>query len=435
MDKPQYFLAALKAQCFLKKAWVCAAFSLTREAPGAWKHQPYPYRLVAEPNGYFYVDPEHPDQLLPIEDAPAGKPLFQWLDGISLEPGDLPNLPKGGRASYGTTLMNQTVLCYPFGPKIEFQWDAMTPRGLEKLILPRFRDDPVTPDTEPPSTKSNIYVTEYLRFTAAMFYMTSFTQISTPAATRKTMTAAPGIIALRENLLKEHKDMLDDPVVIAKIQAELVKHDKAYLKGDAGEGFLISGKAFAVVRQSLYGMIGAQKTMGGNEFKTVKTSLAEGWDASTFTLMNNTSRSGSFDRGAETQLGGESVKWLLRASSNMNIAADDCGVKLGNPQWITEDRHNTIGFGVVSEKGTVVLTEENYGEYLGKKVMIRSPAFCKGTITDYCKMCVGPRLSVSPTGLSNAVSQYGNTFMLISLGNMHGKQLSVAHMDFMKELT
>jgi hypothetical protein len=44
--------------------------------------------------------------------------------------------------------------------------------------------------------------------------------------------------------------------------------------------------------------------------------------------MNNSLRAGTFNRSAQTQLGGESVE-IMRTSSNITITDDDCSSKLG----------------------------------------------------------------------------------------------------------
>lgn len=431
MDRASLFLAAMNAELFRKKTWVIQAFSLTREDHDAYKKDPYPYRIVALPNGYHYVSPDNPAELILIEDAAPGRPLYKFKDLIHVPAGAIPTVDEPIDTLYGNVFVNYTIVLYPFKGKIAFQLGEIDPRSLERLILERLTDDDLAAlSTETDPYKKPIPVSERIVQADACFYLTGFTQISTPSATEKTMTPAPGILELRTKLLAENKDHFDDPAVIAKISAALIAYDKEYMKGDRGEDFLIDhGKSYGVVRAKRFGMIGGQKGLAAGEFDVIQSSLDEGWDINSFSTMNNTSRAGSYDRGAETQLGGESVKWLLRASSNINILLNtDCGTRLGMPQLITNDKHNTIGFHVVTEQGAVELTNENYDQYLGKRVMIRSPMFCQSRLTDFCYICVGPRLSASPTGASNAISQYGNTFMALSLKSMHGKQLKVVEL-------
>lgn len=433
MDKASLFLAAMNAGLFKQKVWVIQAFSLTRESPEAYLEDPYPYRIVALPNGYHYVSPDHSRQLIKIDDAVVGTPLFRFNEVIHVPDNVVPTVLEPIETMYGIVLVNYIMVLDPLHNKIPFQQGVITARNIEKLILSRLVDDAIaleSKETDP--FKQPISVSERVAQADATFYLTGFAQIATPSATEKTMTAAPGILELRAKLLAENRDNLGDPAVIAKISAQLQAYDREYLKGDRGNDFLAidPGKSFGIIRAKRFGMIGGQKGLADNDFDIVQNSLDEGWDLNSFVAMNNTSRSGSYDRGADTQLGGESVKWLLRASSNINILINtDCGTKLGNPQVITNDKHNTIGFSVVTEQGAVELTHDNYDQYLGKRVMIRSPMFCVSKYTDICGVCAGPRLSASPTGASNSISQYGNTFMRLKLKSMHGSQLKIAEID------
>jgi hypothetical protein len=164
----------------------------------------------------------------------------------------------------------------------------------------------------------------------------------------------------------------------------------------------------------------------------IQNSLAEGWDINAFPEMNNTLRAGSFNRGAQTVLGGVAVKGLLRASANLNVTADDCGSRIGVVSDITKDTLSRfVGRSVILKEGTEVMrTEEDVGRYLGKRIMIRSPMYCKFDKTDYCKVCLGERLANNPEGLSIAVSEYGSTFLAIFMSAAHSKALQLAKMDW-----
>jgi hypothetical protein len=432
MNKIDFFLAAMTAGLYRRRAWVISAFSLIREGPEDWKKDPYAFRLVQTPSGHFYVNPENLGELLQIEGVwDAGVPPFDHKERLALKAGQVPNLTKDVDTTYGNVLANYIALVWPFDAKIPYQEGRFSPGKIEELILPRLKDDPPdgAQDRTPPES-SAIFVHEYLKFCDAMFYIAGFAQLWVPAGTKKTMTPAPGINELKAKLLEENKERLHDPAVIAKIQAELVKYDREYLKGDPGENFLIGKKSFEVVRSKLFGMHGAEVGLSESvDVDLIENSLSQGWDIDKFPAMNNSLRAGSFNRGAQTELGGESVKWLLRASSNIKVTDDDCGTTLGNevetdvPGWL-------IGFSVVTKKGSERVTEENVGEYLGKKLVVRSPMFCKLPKTDYCKTCVGDRLASNPTGLSTAISEYGSAFLSIYMAAAHGKALTLAKMDF-----
>jgi hypothetical protein len=455
MKKHDYFLAACNAQEFRRRAWVISAFSMINEAPDDWKKDPYPYRLVQTRTAYFFVNPEKTDELIQLEDADPTKPPFDHKEKFLLKPGDIPNYGEGEQqdliTSYGQYFFNWVIFVYPFGQKIRYQSGRVMPDDIEKMILPRLQDDP-TPNAQMvldanarieqrnghdvlelgDPKRQPIYVKEYLVMADSAFYLAGFTQLWVPAATRKTMTAPPGIAELKAQLLEKYKDKLHDPAVIAKIDAELIKYDTEYLKGDLGEGFLIENKGRKVVRRKLFLMTGAEAGLeDGIDVDLIQNSLSEGWDIEKFPIMNDSLRAGSYNRGAETMLGGEAVKWLLRASSNMMVTQADCGSNLGVPVVLDDtNKKKYLGFSVVTGEGHEKLNDESIGKYLGQKVMIRSPMFCRLEKTDYCAVCVGDRLAMNPTALSSAVSEYGSKFMLLFMKKMHGTQLALAHMNY-----
>ncbi len=428
MLKKDFFLAAMAAEEYKRAAWVISAFSLIKEDPEHWKIDNYPFRVVQLPTGHWFVSPTDKDTLVQISDAKAGEPILDFHEHLELKAKEIPNLKKAITTSYGNVLVNYVGLIYPFGEKLEFLEGKISAAQIENLIVRRLKD---TPKPDAKRDDKDIYVDEYLRFCDAMFYLTNFTQLCVPAGSRKSMTVSPDILPLRAKLIEENKDRLHDPAVIAKIDATLIAADKAWIKGDDAEKFLLSGKAYNVVRKKLFLQIGGEMGFGeGQDIEYIPRSLKEGWDITKFPILNNSLRASSFNRGAETQLGGESVKWLLRASSNMAVTKDDCGSKMGNEFLITDQKDNWIGFSVVAPAGSLKLTEENIGEYLGKKVTLRSPMYCKLDKTDFCKVCVGDRLAANPTALSAAVAEYGSAFLQLFLALAHGKTLALVKMDY-----
>jgi hypothetical protein len=453
MKKHDYFIAAMNAGLFRRRAWVISAFSIINEGPEDYQKDMYPYRIVQTRTGYFFVNPENTNELLPLEGCDPAIAPFNRKDKFLLQAGQIPNYTESTPhpTSYGQYFFNWVIVAYPFGNKIPYLSGRISPGAIEKMVLPRLQDDPtpnaqmvlaanaaVADRTGSPvldlgdPRKQPIYVKEYLVMADAAFYLAGFTQLWVPAATRKAMTAPPGLAELKAQLLEQYKDKLHDPAVIAKIDAELIKFDSEYLKGDDAEGFLIENKSRKVVRRKLFLMTGAEAGLDdGIDVDLIQNSLSEGWDINKFPIMNDSLRAGSYNRGAETMLGGEAVKWLLRASSNMMVTQEDCHSTLGNPVALSdENKKKYMGFSVVTDGGSEKLTEESIGNYLGKKVMIRSPMFCRLEKTDYCAVCVGPRLSMNPTALSSAVSEYGSKFMLLFMKKMHGTQLALAHMDY-----
>lgn len=451
MLKRELFLAAMKAGLYKKVDWIISAFALTREAPDAWQKDPYPYRLVATPTGNFYVDPDT-KELVMIEDSLPMQAVYRFKEKLVIQSTDGVTGLGYARSnpqvvsSYGNCLFNFIVIIHSFGGKMEYDNGDPTTGiikvgKIEERILERLADDPKPGEAKPAEDGQYvgglmgqpIYMSEYLKFAEGMFFMTNFTQLCTYGATKKVLLPPPGIENFKAQLLEAHKDKLDDKATIAKIDAALIDFDAQYLKGDPAENFLIDDKSRKTVRRKLFLMTGAETGLDENTVKAtlIQNSLHQGWDITKFPEMNNSLRAGSFDRGSQTQLGGVSVKWLLRASSNMNVTADDCGSRMGNVTLVTAaNMHKLVGFSMITQEGSKrIKTRDEAGIYLGKRLMMRSPMYCWLGKTDFCKVCVGERLTVNPDGLSIAVADYGNTFLAIYMKSMHGKNLALATMD------
>lgn len=445
MNKREFFLKAMAANCYQNTAWNITAFSVVSEDPNAWMQKPLPYRLVQMPNGFFFVDPENMGRLQRIDDGVPGQPLFRALEPLFLDPGDLPNVYEATATTYGNALANMITLVYGFGGKIPFVTGRMNIGKIEGIIEKRLTEDPEGHNEDVPehmgetvpTGKEPLYVSEYLRYCNGTFSTVAYTQLFTPAVTEKTMTAPPGVTELRNKLVKQFQGRLHDRAVVAHIVAELQKLDAEYLKGDRGEGFLISDKSRKIVRSRLFLSYGAEN---GIEEKVdvdyIQPALVEGWDLEAFPAMNNALRAGSYNRGKQTELGGESVKDILRATGNIKIAAQDCGTTLGIPEIIVKgDEHNLIGFTVIEDDGTnTKITEDNVGSYMGRVIKKRSSMTCKMEKTDLCATCLGDRLGNSPTGLSMAAADYGSTFLAIYMSAAHSKGIQVAKLDWKRQL-
>ena len=437
MNKRDFFMLAMSLGEYRRTAWVISAFSLISESPEDWKKNPYPCRIVQSFSGYFFVDPQNPTQLVKIDDAVVGAPLYRMREGIDLKAGEVPNLEYDVRTTYGNVLYNYMCIVYAFGKKIPFLVGRWTPKKVEQLIADRMtREQDVPVEERDPNM---IYVDEYLRFTNAMFNLPAFTQLCVPACTEKTMTPPPGIIELRTQLLEQYKDRLHDPAVIASIDAALIKYMKEWMKGDEGMDFLINAKSFDIVRKKLFAIGGAEAGLDdGVSMDLVTQSLSEGWQIDKFATLNTNSRAGSYNRGSQTELGGEAVKWLFRAASNMRVTEENCGSTMGVKVFAAKNEaRRFMGFtAILSDDGKqqVKITAENVGQYLGKTLTLRSPMFCKLPKTDFCSTCLGDRLSTNPNGLGVAVAETGSIILNDFMKAMHGTAVAVEKLNLAAQL-
>lgn len=420
----------MNEQLYKSKPWVISAFSLFIESEDAWRKNPYPYRIVKTVAGYFYCSKEDPTQLVKITDADISQPLFYVHDKISISPLNVVIAQEVTETTIGILFLNYLTIIYPFENKIPFINKEFGVNTICDIIIKDFND---TPEDLSKKQAGKFYVDEYLKLCEVTDHLKGFTQLFCWAGTEKSLSTHPDVEKRKAELLEQYKDSLDNPATIATISSELRKLDDEHLADDPSKHFYLSKKSREVVRSKLFLIGGAEVGLDENTVKVdlIKNSLKEGWDVEKLPTMINSLRAGSFNRGAQTVLGGVAFKELLRASSNLRIAADDCGSRLGKSFDVTQNNYKKlIGRSVIIPKGIQTLeNEQDAGSYLGKKIMVRSPQYCRLSKTDYCRICVGTKLSLSDNALPIAVSDYGSVFLYVFMKAAHGKATILQKMD------
>lgn len=430
MTRLELFLKAMDANLFEELAWLISFFSLTMEEEDDWKLNPYLYRLVRNKNGHFYVNENK--ELIPITDTNKETRIAEFTDVVELKAGALVNLQTDIETTFGNILFNHLCLCKAFGSKIPYIEGDVDIGVIEDTLLKNFNS---IPDSQALRDPKAFYVDEYLKLCQSVNYMTGVSNISNWAYTPKSIVGAPGIDELRETLLKKHAKELHIPSVIVDIEQKIVNYDKDYLKDDPSRNFLLGGKAFDTIRKRKYGTFGLEPGLESDPSKArfISKPLKYGLDMKQFPHLNDITRAGSYKRGAETQIGGEEVKWLLRAAGNMNVTVSDCGSVLGFTELITKSNLKDLYGGTILLDGTshhIGLSGEGADAYLGKVVVFRSPMYCKLTMSDYCQTCLGDVLGSNKNGLPLAVSKFGTTIMLDSMSAMHTKKLETQFLDY-----
>lgn len=441
MDKREYFFACMEAELHLIKAWVIAAFSITREEPDAWKKNPYHLRLVREGGQCYYVDArDEAPKLVQITGGVKGEPLYSFKEAVKVKSSEVPNLTTDVETKYGSLLFNYIVLIWPFGEKIEYRNGLVDTGQLEDEIATRLTegDAPVVPPGEY-ATGDQIYVSELVRYGEAIGALAGYTQLCVPGASERMITADPVIIARRDALVEEYKDQLSDPAIVAKIEKELTDLYMERMKGDPGEGFLVKGKTSKVTLKKAYIMHGVESGFAGVGEDTITSSLHEGWEIDKIPAYINSLRSGSYSRGSETELGGVEVKGFYRVFQNTIIAEEDCGVKYGLDWKVTEDKiKSMVGLYEILPRGagkTQPLTLDYLKGKIGQTIQIRSPMLCKTKAPSFCAQCLGDNYGRNPKGLSVAAAEVGSTFMSLFMAAMHGKELATAPLNISETIT
>lgn len=436
MKRLDYFLAAIKDKAYTRTDWIRSVFCIVQEDPEAYKKDPYAYRLIQRRDGYFFLDPNNNLEPTKLTDADITKELLSPADVLDVPLGILPNTPKAIKTTtIGNVLFNAIVVAHPFKDKIDFLEGQISIKKLDAIIADRLVDD-LPEGTIPPADTKDIYVHEYLKYTTSIRLINEIADFFVPAASEKTMTPPPGIKEYRKKLVEENKDRLNDPAVLAEIDAKLQEYDRAYYQDDDDAmGFVPTQKS--EVRRKLFLTVGAQAGFGdGIKVEHVEKSLSEGTDIDKMPVLFSGSRAGSFNRGHQTMMGGAKFKELIRAASNSKILDEDCGTNIGAMTLITKDNAKLFLKRYYLENGkTVHITEENIDSLIGKTINLRSPRYCKAEHTDYCRYCVGDDLALQPKAVATAVADIGSAFLTLFLKKMHVSGLATAKLDLPSSLS
>jgi len=416
-----------------KKDWIIRAFSITREDQSNAVND-YPLKLNSTQVGYFFLDPESGNKIQ-IEDAVIGQPLFTFKDKITLEVGEYPNLKERTETSIGNVLINFISIYESFGTKIPFITGKFFPSDVEKIISKRLKTYP-GPDSV---NEENIYPFEYARFVDSLNYLTGLSQLCVHVNSERTIVAPTGLKEFKLKLLKEYEGQLHDPVKLAEFESKLLAFDAEYLKGDpAADDFVKGEKLRNLARKKLYLEYGSDPGFKeSNVVDPIINSLEEGWDPEKLPALINNLRVGSYNRGAQTALGGEMTKWLFRVSGGVSVTKEDCGTKLGFRRLITESNYKKLVnlYVVGKEKSLLIDTEDKAKVLIGKNVVVRSPMYCSLDKTNYCRCCMGEVLGSNPSNIPTAVAEYGSIIMYVFMKSFHAKALTLKKLELDKYLT
>ena len=353
---------------------------------------------------------------------------FDIYQKITLKPGMIENHTDGEiETTVGRFVLNYMVLASVFGDTIPFVNDTWNIGKVESLIGQLL-------------INGKIEVAQYNNYINRGYLIGHFSELCVPTMTEKSITTDPAIAIRKAELLKQYEGQLDDPNVIGIIEAELLKMDKDYLKGDEALGYHegIGNKSFAIHRKKLFITVGGIESFDeSGDFNFVENSLNEGWDKKDFATISNEVRKGSYSRGMETAKGGAMTKFILRVFQDLKVTAEDCGTKDGVRFLFTDDfKGSFYGRKVMDKSGKVVdtITAETESKYLGKSITLRMPTYCK-TTDGLCYSCTGDTIkAIDAEAIGVLAVDVSSKFMLASLKKMHGSTIKLLTVDPVKYL-
>lgn len=432
MQNNEYYLKALQWQRYELRDWVISCFSVAEYAihDNTPNDELYHMQLVqksSEPDRLYWFDEDNPDDLIELTDYIKDKPLMSYKDRIVLKVGDLDNVKLDIETNYGNCLFNCIALIYAFGDKIDFITGRVNGRKIENMIASNLHDTPDEDDTRDPN---KFYVDELIKHADAVTSLEAFNLTCVPTTSAATMVPNPKVIKRRDELLKQYKDELHKPSIVAKIQEELAALDKAEFKNDRASGFYLSGKAYDIVRMKKFTMLGLIGGFGGEKPVLVTSSLAEGWDRQALPALIDDIRAGSYARGKSTAVAGAGVKLVYNAFQTVTITEDDCGQTKGMEWFITKDNYGMFnGRYMFTDKGLVELNDNITKEFIGKLISVRTPMLCKLEPPSYCAKCAGKSIAMLPNSVHITASDINSIYMNVTMKSMHGKSLKTKKYD------
>ena len=441
MTKLDYLKLALANNLANNLAWIFSAFCVTKESLQAHKEDAYAYRLVSSNAQYQFIESiskEKEPVLVSIEGTTTKEPLFKFKDKVMVDKTWAPNIKESVECSIGNLIFNSVCILPAFGNKYPFTAGKLSVGAHESYIAPRLMN---TPKNDDERDAGKIYVDEYLHFRDSLVYLEQFATITSWSATRKGITAPEGVGTLKKQLLAEYGDRLNDPTVFAEYENKLKAFDKEWLKDDPAYGTFITGKVLNISRKKMFLTYGIPDRLDPKDpIVPITKTLEEGQstDPVEYTAMLNGARFGSFSRGAETVNGGVVSKSIIRVGSNYEVDMEDCGTTFGITKYVNKDNVKTLVSRTLLVNKVPVYVEkiEDAEHYLGKSVVVRSPATCQAGPGDrLCKVCCGTALSQYPTGLAIPLTEVSQLILTQSLKAMHGKVLSTSELDIELSIT
>lgn len=437
MNRYGYFLEALQNGAYKWKAWISRTFAVSNLPSDLSPDKAeYPYQLFALQGRYAFYRPNETEPTV-IEHASVDEPLIYANEPIDLKAGQVPNLTTDVTVSCGTLLFNFAVLVYSMEHRYPFVVGKADLNAIEKKLAKIVVDDVLDGSEEDPE---KIYVKHLRRYIKSAGQLAGLSHLFVPAATPFTVRAAPGYQELRDRLIQENRDRLDDPTVISKIGEALERMDREWIASDPDNGFYVKDKQFASNRKKMFYMHGIEYDFDGSgQITFIPKSLNEGWDITKLPQMANSLRDGSYSRGALTALGGEKTKTIFRVMSGSVVSEDDCGTHLGLPMEITA---NNAGMFVgnyvmpLNQRGGSweKIDEQSSSRFIGKAVYLRTPGYCVTEGANYCRACVGDFIIGKESTIANEAAVVGGQMLQLFLAAFHDKALKTTKYDIRRAL-
>lgn len=441
-----FFLLGLKAGMGRKRAWMNLIFNVVYESNLT---KPLMYQPFFENDEMFFYMPGTNERVV-IEDYIPGRAPAHFRDEFILKAGELDNYPTGPDlvTTYGNVFTNQMCLIETVGTAFSFQTGIFPAAKIAGLILEHAVDDREDGDvTTPHPTPGKFYIWQYVKFCEYCLALPGYADGLVTSTTRKSLQGNKEWFAVREKWVQDNKDRLTDPAAVAELNVIADRMDDEYLKDDESFAYYKSKSKLAGCRRKLHYLFGGESPFSdGTTVELITKSLEEGLDMDKLPVMNNSLRFGSYNRGSQTALGGESTKTIYRMVGTIRIVEEDCKTWLGTPVMVTKfNGKGFIGYTYIEDGRHILITSENIDSVMGRKIVLRGPMTCKtgrdvekgtlGTGRNICAVCAGKDLAENPHAVPAATAGVGGRFLSVFMSKMHSSTLKTVKWDMHRRLS
>lgn len=251
------------------------------------------------------------------------------------------------------------------------------------------------------------------------------------------MNVAPKHIAdARSELYEKYADPIakGDNDVSNYVEKTILGMGKEHIKSSKNE-------AFDLFRAGLFGDVNYKKTtlMTGmtqnpysGKIKLLKSNYIDGLRKDEYVDYPSIALIGGYSRGVETASGGYQTKRVQNATQNISLgpAGSDCGTtNFIEVDVIDKLKQMYLYRWILDDDGKLkMLLPENIKEYIGTKVKMRSPLFCKDI--NICSKCAGDlfyRAGIVNAGILSA--NFSGVLMNLFMKKFHDTSIKFKKID------
>ena len=253
-----------------------------------------------------------------------------------------------------------------------------------------------------------------------------------PSLTTNLFILPPELKKLREDLFKKYEKEIEagDVNIGAKIEEELINYGKKYFSQfPEWDNFASGAKMdYDNSMKTMTLMKGPILDTLTDSWKILKSNYNEGISKEEYPSFAGSSVFGVYSRALGVAEGGYAVKKFIATLQDVEAAEDgtDCGTKdyldiLLDPYF----KNEFLYMNIIGDNGKLItLLPDNIDKYLGKRVKLRSPMYCKYEPPKICSKCLGLhpyKMNIKMIGL--AATKIGATLMNKRLKAFHVKKV------------